>query len=107
MIYPWGKSYTRRGQHDRQVFLNSLIAERMQMHYSTLNQGDVAGNKLAESLELEEKYTQTLETLPDAARETIEDFVQCLYSKAANEETFFYKKGVKDGLLLYKLLTNL
>jgi len=86
-------------------FLNSIILERMEMHYSSCK--GATASELTNSLKLEEEYNRVLETLPDAARESIEGFVKCLNSKSADGEAFFYRKGVKDGLLLYELLTRL
>lgn len=88
-------------------FLDTFIAERMQMHYYSMRHGNTANNELTDSLKLEEGYTHVMETLPTAARETIDNFVKDLNNKAASDETFFYRKGVKDGLLLYELLTKL
>ncbi len=88
-------------------FLDIFIAERMQMHYYPMHHGNTANSELTNSLKLEEGYTQAMETLPTATREAIDNFVKDLNNKVANDETFFYRKGVKDGLLLYELLTNL
>ncbi len=87
-------------------FLNSCVAERMQMHYSA-HKGGTAEGETDNLLSLESEYTQVLGALPDATRTTIEAFVKSLTSRTADNETFFYMKGVKDGLLLYKALTGL
>lgn len=87
-------------------FLDSVIAERMQMHYS-MRRGGTADDTKNVLLSLESEYTQALEALPDDVRATIETFVKSLNSRAADDETFFYMKGVKDGLLLYEALTGL
>lgn len=87
-------------------FLDSIIAERMQTHYS-LHKGNMADGEPDISLRLEGEYAQAVEVLPSAMRETVENFVKHLNSKAASDETFFYMRGVKDGLLLYELLARL
>jgi len=87
-------------------FLDSLVVERMQMHYSTYK-GGTADDEPPNALHLEQEYTQALETLPADTREAIENFVQHLSNKAASDETFFYMRGLKDGLLLYELLARL
>lgn len=87
-------------------FFDDFVMGRMQMHYS-MRKGDMADDELTHSLQLEQEYTQALEALPDATREAIEGFVKHLYSQAADNETFFYVRGLKDGLLLYELLTEL
>lgn len=86
--------------------LDDFVMRRMQMHYS-MRKGDMADGELTHSLHLEQEYTQALETLPAATRDAIEGFVKHLYSQAADDETFFYVRGLKDGLLLYELLTEL
>ncbi len=88
-------------------FLDTFIAERMQMHYYPMHHGNTANNELTNSLKLEEGYTQAMETLPTVTREAIDNFVNDLNNKAASDESFFYRKGVKDGFLLYELLTKL
>lgn len=87
-------------------FLDSFIAERMQTHYST-HRGNMADGEPDISLQWEREYVQAVETLPTSVREAIENFVSRQNSKAASDETFFYMRGVKDGLLLYKLLAGL
>ena len=87
-------------------FLDDLVTERMQMHYST-HRANMADGEPDKSLRLEQEYTRALETLPPATREAIEGFVKHLNSQAADDETFFYVRGLKDGLLLYELLTEL
>ena len=87
-------------------FLDEFITERMQMHYS-LHKGNMKEGEPANSLRLEKEYAQALETLPTATREAIENFVKCLFNKAADDESFFYVRGLKDGLLLYELLDKL
>lgn len=89
-----------------QNFLRNFVAERMQMHYS-MCKGTTAEGKADVLLGLESEYAQALEALPDSTRATIEAFVKGLNDKAENDETFFYMKGVKDGLLLYEALAEL
>ena len=87
-------------------FLDDIVAERMQMHYS-LHKGNLAEGEATHSLQLEREYAQVLEALPTATREAIENFIECLNSKAAKDEVFYYVRGLKDGLLLYELLARL
>ena len=87
-------------------FLDGVVTERMQLHYS-MHKANMADGEPAHSLRLEQEYTRALETLPTATREAIESFVQSLLSKGADDETFFYIRGLKDGLLLYELLPKL
>lgn len=87
-------------------FLDDLVAERMQLHYS-LHKGNLAEGEATHSLQLEREYTQALETLSPATRTAIRNFVECLSGKAAKDEVFYYVRGLKDGLLLYELLARL
>ena len=87
-------------------FFDDLVTERMQMHYS-LHKGKRADGEPANALRLEQEYIQALEALPTTTREAIEGFVKHLYSQAADDEAFFYVRGLKDGLLLYELLAEL
>lgn len=87
-------------------FLDGVVTERMQMHYS-MHKTNTADGEPAHFLRLEQEYTHALETLPTATREAIESFVKSLFSKGADDEAFFYVRGLKDGLLLYELLSKL
>jgi len=89
-----------------QSFLKDIISERMEMHYSLYHRS-ITKDEVDYALQLEKEYTKVLETLSDTARKSIEDFVMHLNSKGVDDEAFFYRKGVKDGLLLYELLTKL
>ncbi len=87
-------------------FLDTFITERMQMHYSS-GYPRLTGDELAAALQLEAEYEHALETLPPNLANAIKDFHKNVVDKLTDEGTFFYLKGLKDGLLLYKALEQL
>jgi len=88
-----------------QSFLNDIISERMEMHYSSYSKSNT--DELNSILKLDDEYAKALETLPKETKKVIDDYISSLHRQAGKDEMFFYKKGVKDGLLLYELLTKL
>ncbi len=87
-------------------FLDTFITERMQMHYSS-GYPRLTGDELAAALQLEAEYDHALENLPPKLANAIKDFHKNVVDKLTDEGTFFYLKGLKDGLLLYKTLEQL
>ncbi len=87
-------------------FLDTFITERMQMHYSS-EYPILVGDELAAALQLETEYNHALENLPPKLANAIKDFHKNVVDKLTDEGTFFYLKGLKDGLLLYKTLEQL
>ena len=74
-------------------FLDTFIVERMQLHYSS-EHPSLTGDDI-------------LETLPPEAAATIKNFHESVTNKLSEEEIFYYLKGIKDGLLLYRALEKL
>ena len=66
-------------------FLDTFIVERMQLHYSS-EHPSLTGDELAA---------------------TIKNFHESVTNKLSEEEIFYYLKGIKDGLLLYRALEKL
>lgn len=89
-----------------QEFLDTFITERLQMHYSKEHPG-LTGDELAAALQLESDYNDALEGLSPDAAAAIKKFHDHIADKLTAENVFYYLKGVKDGLLLYKTLENL
>ena len=87
-------------------FLDTFIVERMQLHYSS-EHPSLTGDELAAALQLEAEYNHILETLPPEAAATLKNFHESVTNKLSEEEIFYYLKGIKDGLLLYRALEKL
>jgi len=87
-------------------FLDTFITERMQMHYSS-GFPSLTGDELAAALQLEAEYEHALETLAPNLANAIKDFHKNVVDKLTDEQVFFYQKGIKDGLLLYRMLEQL
>ncbi len=87
-------------------FLDTFITERMEMHYSS-GHPRLTGDELAAALQLETEYNHALETLPPEAANAIKKFHENVTNQLSEEGVFYYLKGVKDGLLLYKALEQL
>lgn len=89
-----------------QEFLDTFITERMRMHYSSEHPSPTDDEVSAE-LQLEDEYNHALESLPPEASATIKDYHKNITDKLTEERIFFYLKGIKDGLLLYRALEKL
>ncbi len=88
------------------AFIDTFVTERMQMHYSS-GYPILTGDELAAALQLEAEYEHALETLSPNLANAIKDFHKNVVDKLTDEQVFFYQKGIKDGLLLYKILKEL
>lgn len=89
-----------------QKFLDTFIIKRMKMHYSSGHPSQ-AENEVAAELQLEDEYNHALETLPPEAATAIKNYHKNITDKLTEETVFFYCKGIKDGLLLYRMLEKL
>lgn len=89
-----------------QEFLDTFITERMQVHYS-IGYPRLTADELAIALQLESEYNHALETLPPKTATAIKKFHESVSDKLTEDGTFFYLKGIKDGLLLYRTLEKL
>jgi len=87
-------------------FLDTFITERMQNHYSS-GYPILTGDELAAALQQEAEYEHALETLTPDLAEAIKVFHKNVVDKLTEEQVFFYQKGIKDGLLLYRMLEQL
>ena len=87
-------------------FLDMLTTERMQMHYSS-EHPPLTGDELAAALQLEAEYNHALEKLPPEDAAAIKNFHETVTNQLSEEGVFYYLKGVKDGLLLYRALEKL
>lgn len=87
-------------------FLDMLTTERMQMHYSS-EHPPLTGDELTAALQLEAEYNHALERLPPEDAAAIRNFHETVTNNLSEEGVFYYLKGVKDGLRLYKALEKL
>ena len=87
-------------------FLDMLITERMQMHYSS-GHPPLTDDELTAALQLEAEYNHALEKLPPEDAAAIKNFHETVTNQLSEEGVFYYLKGVKDGLLLYRALEKL
>ena len=87
-------------------FLECFISERMQMH-CTNNRRTPSASELEQLKMQEERHNRMMETLSADAQDTIKKYYESFIDKIADDNTFYYRKGVKDGLLLWKILKKL
>ncbi len=87
-------------------FFDTFITERMQMHMTNAYP-HLTEDELAAALQLEADYDHALETLPPKLASAIKTFHENIVDKLTKETVFYYQKGLKDGLLLYRTLQNL
>ena len=89
-----------------QEFIDTFVTERMQMHYSK-RYPILTGEELAAALQLEAEYNHALEKLPPEDASAIKNFHEAVTNQLSEEGVFYYLKGIKDGLLLYRALKKL
>ena len=89
-----------------QEFLDFFISERTQLLYSR-EQPSLTGDELDAALQLEVEYNLALEQLPPEAATAVKKFHKKVVDKLTEDGIFLFKKGLKDGLLLYRALQNL
>lgn len=89
-----------------QEFLDTFITERVRMHYSSEHPSPTA-DEVAAAFQLEDEYNHALENLPLEAATAIKNYHKNISDKLTEEGVFFYLKGIKDGLLLYRMLEKL
>lgn len=87
-------------------FLECFISERMQMH-CTNSRRTPSASELEELKKREERHNRMMETLSADAQDAIKKYYESFIDKMADDNTFYYRKGVKDGLLLWKILKKL
>ena len=88
-----------------QEFLDTFITERMRMHSSA--QPSQTDDEIAAEFQLEDEYNHALENLPPEAAAAIKNYHKNITDKLTEETVFFYCKGIKDGLLLYRSLEKM
>ena len=87
-------------------FFDTFVNERMQMHNSS-GHPHLTEDEIAAALQQEAEYNHALESLPPHLATAIAKFHESVSDKLTKEGVFFYLKGVKDGLLLYRALEKL
>ena len=91
---------------DDKEFLDTIISERMEMHYAK-EHPPLLGDELAAALQLETEYNLALEQLSPEAASAVKKFHETVVNQLSEDGIFFFKKGISDGLRLYRTLQNL
>lgn len=92
---------------DNQGFLDFVISESERMQFHMTNAHPLTEHEIAAALDLEAKYNLALEQLPPETASIIKEYEKHLSNKAVEEGISFFKKGISDGLRLYRTLQNL
>lgn len=87
-------------------FIECFITERMQMHYSKCH-GKPTAEECTNFDQLENNYNLAIQSLSEKHRVNIIAYYESIIDRLTEDATFFYQKGIKDGLILYKILTHL
>ena len=87
-------------------FLECFISERMQMHCTNSHRLPPT-SELEDLKKREERHNRAMETLSADTQDAIKKYYKSIINRMADDTTFYYCKGVKDGLLLQKILKKL
>lgn len=78
-------------------FVNFIVRERMQQEFSRMKEARPLHKRETED-NLEKKFQKALEMLPPEQVEAVMEHYNSVFETGAENEEFFYRLGVKDGI---------
>ena len=85
-------------------FINLTITEHMGKSYADWK---LSQSSVTESDEIEKAYKKVIETLPSEQEEIITKYCDAIFNSGAETEEFFYRLGLRDGLILRKVIKSI
>lgn len=86
-------------------FWEWIMQERMTAHVAAKFSKD--NESLRRFAELEQRYNGAVEEMEAAERSIVEEYVQTIFDQSSEKEVFFFRKGVRDGMVMAVLLEQL
>ena len=80
-------------------FVENVVQERMQSAFSEMK----AGKKSAAD-DVEQKYEEAVSLLPEDKQQAVRAYCDAIFDSGADDEQFFYRLGLRDGIRLYKTI---
>ena len=86
-------------------FLTQTIIERMDLIFRRSNK-EPSEEEKAERQEREAQFRRILDSLPEDDRELLKEMQTEAFRRAARENEFYYREGLKDGFSLYRFVNS-
>ena len=80
-------------------FVDNVIQERMQSAFSEMKAG-----KKSDADDVEQKYEEAVSLLPEDKQQAVRAYCDAIFDSGADDEQFFYRLGLRDGIRLYKTI---
>ena len=81
-------------------FVDNIIQERMQNAFSQMK----AGEEPNDEDDVERKYEEAVALLPEEKQQAVRAYCDAIFDSGADDEQFFYRLGLRDGIRLYKTI---
>ena len=82
--------------------VNEMIKKRMQDQYAKWNSDDPEDRKKIRDEHLQQAYDRIAAALPDDQISELKNYANLFFETEAENEAFFYRLGIGDGLRLKK-----
>lgn len=82
--------------------VNEMIQKRMQDQYAKWNSDDPEDRKKIRDEHLQQAYDRIAAALPDDQISELKNYANLFFETEAENEAFFYRLGIGDGLRLKK-----
>lgn len=82
--------------------VNEMIQKRMQDQYAKWNSDDPEDRKKIRDEHLQQAYDRISAALPDDQISELKNYANLFFETEAENEAFFYRLGIGDGLRLKK-----
>ena len=82
--------------------VNEMIQKRMQDQYAKWNSDDPEDRKKIRHKHLQQAYDRIAAALPDDQISELKNYANLFFETEAENEAFFYRLGIGDGLRLKK-----
>lgn len=86
-------------------FWEWIMQERMTAHVATKFSKD--DESLRRFAELEQRFNDAVERLDAEGRSIVEEYVHTIFNQSSEKEVFFFRKGVRDEMVMAELLEQL
>ena len=80
-------------------FVDNVIQERMQSAFS-----EMKARKKSAADDVEQKYEEAVSLLPEDKQQAVRAYCDAIFDSGADDEQFFYRLGLRDGIRLYKTI---
>lgn len=84
-------------------FVDNIIQERMHNAFSKMK----AGKEKPFEDDVDKKYQEALELLPSDKEQAIRKYCEMILEGGVENEIFFYRLGLRDGIRLKKIVKKM